>query len=115
MVGIDNFAGGYLLADHLIKLGARRLAYVMRPLTASTVDARIAGARMAILAHGLAIPNPFVFVGEPTDIKFVRSFGQSQQFDALLCASDHIAAQVSQNFSRLGIRVPQDMRLAGFD
>ncbi|HEY3863026.1 MAG TPA: substrate-binding domain-containing protein, partial [Verrucomicrobiae bacterium] len=37
------------------------------------------------------------------------------QFDALLCASDHIAAQVSQNFSRLGIRVPQDMRLAGFD
>jgi LacI family transcriptional regulator len=115
VVGIDNFAGGYLLADHLIKLGARRLAYVMRPLTASTVDARIAGARMAILAHGLAIPNPFVFVGEPTDIKFVRSFGQSQQFDALLCASDHIAAQVSQNFSRLGIRVPQDMRLAGFD
>jgi DNA-binding transcriptional MocR family regulator len=26
LVGIDNFAGGYLLAEHLIKLGLRRLA-----------------------------------------------------------------------------------------
>src|SRR5262249_42223417 len=43
IVGVDNFAGGYALAEHLIKLGARRLGYVMRPLTASTVDARIAG------------------------------------------------------------------------
>src|ERR1019366_239269 len=29
LVGVDNFAGGYLLAEHLIKLGVRRMAYVM--------------------------------------------------------------------------------------
>jgi LacI family transcriptional regulator len=115
LVGVDNFAGGYLLAEHLIKLGARRLAYVMRPLTASTVDARIAGARISMLAHGLEAPLPFVYSGDPTDLKFVRSFAQSHQLDAVLCTSDHLAAQLLQSLTRLGIRVPQDLRLVGFD
>jgi DNA-binding LacI/PurR family transcriptional regulator len=115
LVGVDNFAGGYLLAEHLIKLGARRLAYVMRPLTASTVDARIAGARIAMRTYGLEEPPNFVHSGDPTDLKFVRSFAQSHQLDAVLCTSDHLAAQLLQNLSRLGIRVPNDLRLVGFD
>jgi DNA-binding LacI/PurR family transcriptional regulator len=73
LIGVDNFAGGYLLAEHLIKLGARRLGYVMRPLTASTVDARIAGARIAMLAYGLEAPQPFVNSGDP-DRPEVRPF-----------------------------------------
>jgi LacI family transcriptional regulator len=115
LVGIDNFAGGYQLAEHLIKLGARRLGYVMRPLTASTVDARIAGARIAMINHGLNAPQPFVNSGDPTDLKFIRSFTQSQRLDAVLCTSDHLAAQLLQSLARLNIRVPQDLRLVGFD
>lgn len=115
LVGVDNFAGGYLLADHLIKLGARRLGYIMRPMTASTVDARIAGARIAMTAHGLDEPQTFVHVGDPTDPKFVRSVVQSHKLDAVLCTSDHIAAHVLQNLARLKIRVPQDLRVVGFD
>jgi LacI family transcriptional regulator len=115
LVGVDNFAGGYLLAEHLIKLGARRLAYIMRPLTASTVDARIAGARVAMRNHGLDEAKRFVYAGDPSDLKFIRSFASSRQLDAILCTSDHIAAQVLQSLNRLGIRVPQDLRLVGFD
>lgn len=115
LVGVDNFAGGYQLAEHLIKLGARRIAYVMKPLTASTVDARIAGALIAMRDHGLEEPRNFVYAGDPTDIKFIRSFAQARQLDAILCTSDHIAAQVLQSLTRLGIRVPQDLRLVGFD
>ncbi|MEO5915369.1 MAG: GntR family transcriptional regulator [Luteolibacter sp.] len=115
LVGVDNFAGGYMLAEHLIKLGMKRLAYVMRPLTASTVDARIAGARIAMLNHGLENPRQFVHSGDPTDVKFVRSFAQAHQFDAVLCTSDHIAAQLLQTLNRLGISVPKDLRIVGFD
>jgi len=115
IVGVDNFAGGYALAEHLIKLGARRLGYVMRPLTASTVDARIAGARIAMQAHGLNPAKNFVQTGDPLDIKFVRSIMQSKSFDALLCTSDHLAAQLLQSLNRLGVQVPRDVRLVGFD
>ncbi len=115
LVGVDNFAGGYMLAEHLIKLGMRRLAYVMRPMTASTVDARIAGARIAMLDHGIDLPPNFVHAGDPTDPKFVRSFVQAHQLDAILCTSDHIAAQLLQTLNKLGINVPKDLRIVGFD
>jgi DNA-binding LacI/PurR family transcriptional regulator len=115
LVGADNFAGGYLLAEHLIKLGLRRFAYVMRPLTAATVDARIAGVRIALQAHGIDTSRAFVQTGDPTDLKFVRTLSRSHQLDAVFCASDHIAAQLLQTLNRLGIRVPQDLRLVGFD
>nr|WP_226895318.1 LacI family DNA-binding transcriptional regulator [Luteolibacter marinus] len=115
LVGVDNFAGGYLLASHLIKLGMKRLGYVTRPLTASTVDARIAGARIAMLDHGLECRQPFVHSGVPTDLKFVRRFAQGRNLDAVLCTSDHIAAQLLQSLNRIGVRVPQDLRVVGFD
>jgi len=115
LVGIDNFAGGYLLAEHLIKLGARRFAYVTRPLTASTVDGRIAGARIAMQAHGIEPSLHFVQSGDPTDVQFVRGFALGRQLDAILCTSDHLAAQLLQTLTRLGIAVPKDLRLVGFD
>jgi LacI family transcriptional regulator len=115
IVGVDNYAGGYLLGMHLAKLGAMRLAYVMRPFTAPTVKSRIAGARMAMLDYGLEVPQRFVRVGDPTDLKFVRSVAQSQQLDAVFCTSDHVAAQFLQSLTRLGIHVPKDLRVVGFD
>lgn len=115
IVGVDNVAGGYLLADHLIKLGVRRMVYLKRPLTAPTVDSRIIGAQKAIIDCGLQTPQPFVYSGDPTDVKFVKSFAQNQKIDAILCTNDHLAAELLQTLTRIGIRVPKDVRLVGFD
>lgn len=68
-----------------------------------------------MLNYGLNAPQPFVYTGDPTDLKFVRSFAQSKRLDAVLCTSDHLAAQLLQSLTRIGIRVPQDLRLVGFD
>jgi DNA-binding LacI/PurR family transcriptional regulator len=91
----------------------RRFAYVVRPLTAATVDARIAGALTALRLHGLEPERSFVQSGDPLDLKFVKSFVRSNQIDGVFCASDHIAAQLLQSLNRLGIRVPKDLRLVG--
>lgn len=115
LVGIDNFAGGYLLAEHLIKLGHRRLAFVARPFSAGTVDARQAGARAAMLAHGVPVGRNFFFEGDPGDAKLVRNLSAGRPYDAVICANDHTAAQMLQTFTRLGVRVPCDVRLVGFD
>lgn len=115
LVGIDNFAGGYLLADHLIRLGARRLAFVTRPFSATTVDARKAGASAAMLAHGLSVPRDFLHSGDPGDVKFVRKVIAARQYDAVICTNDHTAAQLLQSLARLDIKVPQNLRVVGFD
>lgn len=115
LVGVDNFAGGYLLAEHLIKLGLKRLVYVTKPFTASTVEQRIAGAQSAMLANGIEVPRDFVRTGDPLDQKFVRTITQSRRVEGVLCTSDHIAAQLLQTLNRLKVRVPDDLRLVGFD
>jgi LacI family transcriptional regulator len=115
LVGVDNFAGGYLLADHLLKLGCRGLAFAVRPHSASTVNARIAGAREAILDRGLPVPPAFVRVGEPDDPKFARGFVGRGKVDAVLCANDHVAALLLRSLDQAGVRVPADVRLVGFD
>ena len=115
LVGIDNFAGGYLLAEHLIKLGASRLAFVTQPFPAGTVEARKAGAVAAMLAHGIAIPRDFLHAGDPGYVKFARRLTAGRQYDAVICANDHTAAQLLQTLTRLDVKIPQTLRVVGFD
>ena len=49
------------------------------------------------------------------DQKFVRGITQSKRVEGILCTSDHIAAQLLQTLNRLKVRVPEDLRLVGFD
>ena len=115
VVGIDNFAGGYLLAEHLLKLRCRHLVFVARPRSAPTVNARIAGAREALAARGQAVPADFVRLGEPDDPEFVASLGAGRKVDAIICANDYTAALLMRTLERQGIRVPGKVRLVGFD
>ena len=49
LVGIDNRRAGYVITEHLLRLGARRIAFVGVGNAAATVDAREAGYREALL------------------------------------------------------------------
>ncbi|HTI71587.1 MAG TPA: GntR family transcriptional regulator [Candidatus Limnocylindria bacterium] len=115
LVGIDNFAAGYRLAEHLIKLGARRLHFVSRPFSASTVEARQLGASIALCAHGIEVTGGFMRTGDCADVKFVRQLVAGKMCDAIICSNDHTAAQLLQSLTRLGVRVPQQIRIVGFD
>jgi DNA-binding LacI/PurR family transcriptional regulator len=115
LVGVDNFGGAYLLAEHLIKLGCRRPAFVMRPLGASAVAGRIAGVREAMLDHEMAVPARLVRIGEPDDPAFVDELTADGQVDAAICANDQTAALLMRSLERIGVRVPRDVRVVGFD
>jgi LacI family transcriptional regulator len=115
LVGIDNVAAGFLLADHLLKLGCERIYYVARPLSAPTVDARIAGAREALVRRRIEPAPDWVRLGDPADLKFVRRLAAGKQADAFICANDHTAATLMRSLETLGVRVPRDVRVVGVD
>lgn len=115
LVGIDNLAGGYLLAEHLIKLGCKKIIFVARPFSAPTVDARIAGVREALVRHGIEPEPNWVRTGDPTDVKFVRLLTAGRQTDGFICANDHTAAVLMRSIEASGFRVPKDFRVVGFD
>ncbi len=115
LVGLDNMAAGYLLAEHFLKLGCERFAFIARPNSASTVDARFVGARTAITSLASGGTQDRVYLGDPNDVRFVRTLMAGNRWDAMLCANDHTAAELLRTLNREGHRVPEDVRLAGFD
>jgi len=112
LVGIDNRRAGYTITSHLLRRGCRRLAFVGRPRSAPTVDARIWGYREA-LAGGEA--EPHVFRIDPEDRTEVKRVLDDARPDGFVCANDFTAAQLLKTLDALGISVPDDVRMAGFD
>ena len=115
LVGIDNFQGGYILAQHLLKLGCRRIGFVAVPFSAPTVKSRLAGAREAILEANIEVPRDFFQVGHPEDPKFARQIAAGRMKDAVICGNDYTAAVLIRSLHNIGVSVPRDLRVVGFD
>lgn len=115
LIGIDNFAAGFDLACHILQTGRRNLRFVARPRYPATTDQRLAGIREALLRANLTAPIVNLHTGDPTDAAFVRSLLESPRPDAIICSNDLTAAVLMRTLSDLGVRVPQDVALAGFD
>ncbi len=114
LVGIDNRRAGFLIADHLIKLGCRRIDFLARPDSAPTVTLRIAGYREALLSAGIAPDPHWVHNGEPTDQGLMQRIVASGA-SAIICANDLTAANLMRTLDALGCPVPQKIRVVGFD
>ncbi|MGH7975455.1 MAG: GntR family transcriptional regulator [Limisphaerales bacterium] len=115
LVGLDNMGSGYLVGEHLIKLGCKRIYFVARPLSAPTVDARVAGIREAFVRHRIEPMANWIRYGPPDDLKFVRSLTAGHQADAIICANDFTAAVLLRSMESIGVKAPRDIRVVGFD
>lgn len=115
IVGLDNRRAGWMMTEHLLRTGARRLGFFAREGSAETVDDRIAGFRGALYAHDLPLRKGQVVRADPADIHAVDEALKREKFDALLCANDHTAARLMRTLHSLNIKIPHDLRIAGFD
>ena len=66
LVGIDNFAAGRRLGEHLVSVGARRVLFVKRRNCAATVESRLLGLAAAMTAAGCPWSADSVLDAEPT-------------------------------------------------
>lgn len=115
LVGIDNRRAGYVVTEHLLGLGCRRVHFVGLAGVASTVDDREAGFREAIHAGRLPADRNLVHrVGAEEMDKTARQL-VSARADGIVCANDRLAGSMMHALRRIDCRVPQDVRLVGID
>src|SRR5258708_35691045 len=115
LVSIDNRRAGYMVTEHLLKLGCQRIAFLAHAYSASTVEARIAGYREALFVAG----SPF----EATLVQRLNSNHASEvgrviemlKPDAVVCANDRTAGHVMQSLIGVNYRIPEDVRIVGID
>jgi DNA-binding LacI/PurR family transcriptional regulator len=115
LVGIDNRRAGYVMAEHLIQAGARRIAFVGVPDAAATVDAREAGYREALYRAGLTGSSALAVRLDPTARPEVARLMEQAGPDGIVCANDHTAARLMHTLLELGYDVPGAVRMVGID
>lgn len=115
----DNVAGGRALADFLVAGGHRRIAYIAGNEESSTNLERERGFREGLSAAGLHI-----WARATGDYDFAKArqaaldlfSAPGERPDAVFVASDHMAFAVMDALRfELGLRVPDDVSVVGFD
>jgi len=116
---LDNEPGGYCATRHLLDLGHRAIAHVAGPSDHRDAIERLAGYRRALEEAGVAYDERLVAEGnfrEQGGVLAVNHLmGRGAPFTAVFAANDQTAYGVRLALYRLGIRVPEDVSLIGFD
>ena len=115
IVGLDNRRAGYVIAEHLIRNGARRIAFLAVEGSAETVDDRMVGYREALYRYGIPVAPELILRADPIDEGVLSAAVSRQKIDALICANDLTAAKAMRTLLGLGVRIPQDVRVTGID
>lgn len=117
---ISNEQGFRALVEHLIvRHGASRIAYLGGPVANYEAADRYRGFCTALGRHGLTVREQLVehadfsLPGGAAAMK--RILSRSINFDAVVAANDYMALGAMQALRAQGLRVPNDVLLAGFD
>lgn len=119
VVGSDNFMGGYTATQHLLEQGRRQIAFFGNTENPENA-ARFEGYRQAQQDHGVT-PDPGLRVDVPFDMQSagaaIRDFFSESgaKPDAVMCVSDVMALAAQSTFRELGLRVPEDIAVVGYD
>jgi LacI family transcriptional regulator len=115
-LGTASRAGSRALAEYLLALGHRRIAYVSGPEGDSTAEARLAGYREAMDACGL---EPLVVpAGGWSQADGEKVLPQlallAPRATAVMACNDPVAVGLFLGLRRAGVRIPAELSLAGY-
>jgi len=122
-VEIDDAAGGKMATEYLIKKGHQRIAFLgdtdLLEYSIHPVSMRLAGFRQAMQEAGLPVQEEFIrlapYTQEQTRQAASELLGQPNAPTALFAATDFQALGVLKAARQLGIRVPEQLAVIGFD
>jgi GntR family transcriptional regulator, arabinose operon transcriptional repressor len=114
LVGIDNHRASFVVTQHLWNRGARRIVFVARTHSASTMIERVSGYQFALGECGSQFV-PRALYGDVEDVEFVRHLVEDERPDGVVCGNDLTAAHLMRGLIGMGVRVPQQIRLVSFD
>ena len=118
-VMLDNRAAARRMTEHLIELGHRRIAMVKGPQRSPLTRDRLAGYQDALTAAGIAFDEQLLSPGnfslQSGHKAAATLLALPQPPTAIFCENDEMAIGVVQCIKQSGLRIPQDISVAGFD
>lgn len=115
----DNLRGGQLATNHLLQLGHRRIAMITGRPDLESSQLRERGYREALAAAGVASDDELILVGDyDPDVSAERTrrlLASARPPTAIFGANDVSAIAAIETAAGLGLQVPGDLSVVGFD
>ncbi len=124
IVCIDNEQAAFDITNHLVSVGCKNIHFVSAKVNVTSVTKRIRGYRTALENHNLSSSSdqihrlnflPFLEQDKELEGKVVRELLENLQADALVCVNDRIASIIMKYALEMGLSIPEDLRIVGFD
>jgi LacI family transcriptional regulator len=114
----DNTGGAFEAVEHLLSLGHRKIAYVTDALDKTSTRERLAGYEQAFRRRGVELSEDLVWIVDYHADAAERSVEQllrRHRPTAVVAAEGSITLGVFRATRRLGLRVPRELSIIGFD
>lgn len=118
-VKLDNRAAARTVTEHLLSLGHRRIGMIKGPRNSPLTRDRLLGFQDALAAAGLTPDESLWCPGDFTPPSGHRAAGdllaRTDPPTAIFCENDEMAMGAMRRIREAGLRVPEDISVAGFD
>lgn len=118
-VSIDNVGAARAATEFLIESGHRRVAHISGPMAVVLSRDRVKGYRQAVQLHDLELDDRLIQEGDFTVQSGYHNMLKLLSLDnpptAVFAANDEMAVGAIKAAKSLGIRVPEDLSVIGFD
>jgi len=115
-VSIDKDIGGYMATEHLVKChGKKRIAFYTQQISSNV--RKIGGYRRALIDNGIEPSDKLCLESQLQGHSFddIRDFIAANKPDAFFASSDEMAFNLIRQLHNMGIKVPDDIAVMGFD
>ncbi|RAJ87254.1 LacI family transcriptional regulator [Chitinophaga dinghuensis] len=114
----DDYQGGYLATEHLIRQGCKRIAHFSGILTCNLYQQRLAGYKAALAAYDIPFDESLIHVHDLTMTSAAAAaqqiFSKGKLPDGLFSANDSSAVAFIQEARKQGIDIPGQIKVVGY-
>jgi LacI family transcriptional regulator len=119
VVLVDNYQGGYMVAQHLTELGHRHIGFLAGPELSTASSERGKGFRQGLEDAGIKLKSSDIAYGNlqmPSGYEYGKKISRMKRRPtAIFAGNDLMALGIIQALSEEGIRVPEDISIVGYD
>ncbi|WP_028519322.1 LacI family DNA-binding transcriptional regulator [Ruminococcus flavefaciens] len=112
----DSFNGGYMLTDHLVEKGHRKIGFFGTLNATSSINDRYLGYVKCIMENELELRNEWI-IGDRNERGILNDKIDfpDEMPTAFVCNCDETAFRVISALKSKGVRVPEDISVVGYD
>jgi len=118
-ISLNNDLGGHMAAHAMLDAGHTQIAYISGPLWKSDSSDRLHGFKNALKKAQVPFDEDLLFEGdyhEESGRQGLLTFAKNKKkFTAVACANDEMASGVYKAARDLGLTLPKDLSVVGFD